>query len=177
MSINKASITFTCLLEKFKDKGEKTGWVYVTIPKATAHKLKAGVKTSFRVKGKIDQHPIKQVAILPMGEGAFILPINAAMRKGIQKPVGSKVTLSLAVDKSEFKFSEDFLTCLEEEPKALAYFQKLAPSHQRYFSKWIESAKTESTKVKRITQSIQGLAMELDYGQMVRYFQGKKIER
>jgi len=177
MTINKASITFTCLLEKFKDKGEKSGWVYVTIPKAIANKLKPGVKTSFRVKGKLDQHPIKQVALLPMGEGTFILPINAAMRKVIQKALGSKVTISLAVDKSEFKFSEDFLTCLEDEPKALAHFQKLAPSHQRYFSKWIDSAKTEATKVKRITQSIQGLAMELDYGQMIRYFQGKEIER
>jgi hypothetical protein len=175
--MTKASISFRCVLEKFKDKGEKTGWVYITIPATKANELKPGVKTSFRVKGKIDQHPIKQVALLPMGEGVFILPVNAAMRKGIQKPIGNKVMVSLSVDKSEFKFSDDFLTCLEDEPKALEAFRKLAPSHQRYFSKWIESAKTEATKVKRITQSIHGLSMGFDYGQMVRYFQEKKTDR
>lgn len=164
-------VTFTCLLEKFKDKGEKSGWTYITIPLAIARKLNPDVKTSYRVKGKIDNYQIKQVALLPMGDGEFIIPVNATMRKNIQKNVGSKVAVSLSLDKAEFKLSGDFLACLEDEPKALAQFQKLAPGHQRYFSKWIESAKTETTKVKRITQSVQGLAMGLDYSAMIRYFQ------
>ncbi len=43
------------------------------------------MKQSFRVKGLLDNHPIAQTALLPAGDGAFILPINAAMRKGIGK--------------------------------------------------------------------------------------------
>lgn len=164
-------VTFTCLLEKFKDKGEKSGWTYITISKAVARKLNQDVKTSYRVKGKIDNHQIKHVALLPIGEGTFIIPVNATMRKAIQKNVGSKVIVNLSLDKTEFKLSDDFLACLEDEPKALAQFEKLAAGHQRYFSKWIESAKTETTKVKRITQSVQGLAMGLDFGAMIRYFQ------
>lgn len=163
-------VTFNAVLQKFKDKGEKTGWTYITIPENTAHKLKANTKTSFRVKGKLDKYAIKQVALLPMGDGDFIMAINATMRKGIGKRQGNSIKVSLEIDKSDFVFSEDFLTCLEDEPKAMENFKRLPPSHQKYYSKWIESAKSEQTKVKRITQSVQGLAMGLKYNEMVRYF-------
>jgi hypothetical protein len=168
-----AMVTFKCVIQKFGDKGEKTGWIYISISAAQADKLNPKVKTSYRVKGKIDELAVKQVALLPMGKGSFIIPINATMRKVIRKPVGGIVTVSLTVDKTALKLSEDFISCLEMEPVAFDNFSKLAPGHQRYFSKWIDSAKTEQTKVKRITQSIQGLAMGLDYGGTIRYFKSK----
>ena len=167
-------VSFKATLQKFKDKGEKTGWTYITIPARIAGKLNPDTRTSFRVKGKLDDFAIRQVALLPMGDGDFIIAINAAMRKGIKKKSGDTLNVSLSIDKSEFKFSEDFLACLEDEPAAKAHFGKLPPSHQKYFSKWIEEAKTIETKTKRITQSIQGLAMGLNYGEMVRYFKGKR---
>lgn len=167
-------VSFSATLQKFKDKGEKTGWTYITIPATLANKLKPKTLTSFRVKGRIDNYAIRQVALLPMGEGDFIMPINATMRKGIKKSEGAPIKLMLELDKSEFVFSDDFLACLEDEPKALEYFKTLAPSHQKYFSKWIDSAKTIETKTKRITQGIQGLAMKMDYGAMIRYFKSKK---
>ena len=163
-------IAFTATLQKFKDKGEKTGWTYINIPEKLANELNAGTKTSFRVKGKLDKQVIKQVALLPMGDGDFIMAINASMRKGIGKKAGEKIKVSLELDKSEFVFSSDFMACLEDEPKAMETFSKLPPSHQKYFSKWIDSAKSDHTKVKRITQSIQGLAMGFGYAEMIRYF-------
>lgn len=168
-------IVFSTVLQKFKAKGEKSGWTYITISSSQANQLMPAIRTSFRVKGKIDKHVIKQTALLPMGEGDFILPINGEMRKAIGKAVGEKVKVSIEVDKSDFVFSEDFLVCLEDEPKALETYKKQPPSHQKYFSNWIESAKTTETKTKRIAQSIQGLAMGLNYGEMIRYFKGKKM--
>ena len=168
-------IVFSTVLQKFKSKGEKSGWTYITISSSQADQLMPGTRTTFRVKGKIDKHTIKQVALLPMGEGDFIIPVNGEMRKAIGKVVGEKVKVSIEIDKSDFIFSEDFLVCLEDEPKALETFKKQPPSHQKYFSKWIESAKTTETKTKRIAQSIQGLAMGLNYGEMIRYFKGKKM--
>jgi hypothetical protein len=168
-------IVFSTVLQKFKAKGEKSGWTYITILASQANELMPNTRTSFRVKGKIDKLAIKQAALLPMGEGDFILPVNAEMRKGIGKAVGEKVKVAFEVDKSDFIFSEDFLVCLEDEPKALETFKKQPPSHQKYFSKWIDSAKTTETKTKRIAQSIQGLAMGFNYGEMIRYFKGKKM--
>lgn len=168
-------ISFTALLEKFGKQGEKTGWTYFTIPAKVANKIKSKTKTSFRVKGKLDNYSIKGVSILPMGEGDFIMAVNAEMRKNLKKQKGEKILVQLQEDRSEFIISEDLLLCLEEEPKAKLFFNKLPPSHQKYYSKWIESAKTDATKAKRIAQAVNGFRMNLNYPEMMRYYKENKI--
>nr|MCU0382465.1 DUF1905 domain-containing protein [Cyclobacteriaceae bacterium] len=86
---------FTAKLEKFNKKGEKSGWTYIAIPASMAEAINAGVKKSFRVKGSIDLVKIKQVALLPIGGGEFILPINQKIKKELKKDIGDKVTLTL----------------------------------------------------------------------------------
>lgn len=162
------SCTYTTIIKKFGTMGEKTGWTYVEIPSDIAEELKPGIKTSYRVKGLLDAFRIQQIAILPMGDGNFIMPLNAAMRKALGKKSGYSITVKIAVDNSPFSFSDDFMSCLADEPKALAFFNTLPGSHQRYFSKWIESAKTISTKTKRITMAIRALAAKQGYGEMLR---------
>jgi len=83
-------ISYTTLIEKFGDKGEKTGWTYILIPSEVAKKIKPGIKKSFRVKGLLDKFKIKGFSLLPMGEGDFIMPLNGEIRKGIKKNVGKK---------------------------------------------------------------------------------------
>jgi hypothetical protein len=161
------------VLDKFGEKGEKTSWTFAIIRSNIANELKPHTKKSFRVKGFIDDFPIKQLALIPIGEGDFILPLNAITRREIGKENGDKVLLKLEEDTSEFEFSEDFLACLEDEPKAKCFFGTLSPGHQRYFSNWIESAKTIETKTKRITQTLYGLSHEMDYGAMIRHFKRK----
>lgn len=168
-------IKFTALLEKFGKKGEKTGWTYFVIREAHTKKINPGVKTSFRVKGKLDDFPIKGVAILPMGEGDFIMPVNAAMRKGIKKQRGEKIVVQIELDKAELKINSDFLACIADDPKAKAFFDKLPRSHQNYYSKWIDSAKTDETKAKRIAQSINGFKMGMNYPEMIRYYKANKL--
>jgi uncharacterized protein YdeI (YjbR/CyaY-like superfamily) len=60
------------------------------------------------------------------------------------------------------------IACLEDEPTAMRFFQKLPGSHQRYFSKWIDSAKGEGTKAKRIALSVNALARGKGYAEMIR---------
>ncbi|MEZ4900953.1 MAG: YdeI/OmpD-associated family protein [Spirosomataceae bacterium] len=165
-----AMVSFKALLQKFDKKGEKTGWTYFQIPVDITHELNPDVRTSYRVKGKIDDFAIKLTALIPMGDGSFIIPVNAQMRRGIRKKEGAMVQVELEIDTDPLPQSFDLLACLEDEPKALAYFNKLPTSHQNYYSKWIESAKTIETKTKRISMTIKGMAMGLDYGQTIRYF-------
>ncbi|MCX6214330.1 YdeI/OmpD-associated family protein [Spirosoma sp.] len=167
--------TFTTILQKFDEKGEKTGWTYIDIPLDVTETLKPGQKTSFRVKGSLDKYAIALVALLPMGksgdrEGGFIMPINATMRRGIRKEAGATVRVTLAVDDSPMPLSADLLACLDDDPAAKAFFQTLARGHQVYFSNWIEDAKTITTKTKRLTQAVMGLSMGLGFGEMIRYF-------
>ncbi len=159
---------FSTTLLKFSKMGEKTGWTYVLIPHKIAEKIKPSNKKSFRVKGKIDDYKIKAVALLPMGEGDFIMPINAGMRKAIRKIHGAKVTLEIEEDKAEIKICTLLLDCLEDDPVANENFKKLPNSHQQYYSKWIQSAKTEATQTKRIAACIHAFSHNLSYGDMMK---------
>lgn len=161
-------ISFDATLEKFGNKGEKTGWTYISIPVKVHEKLKPGFKKSFRVKGLLDEYVIKGVALIPMGDGAYIMPINATMRKAIKKREGAKISTSLQIDDEIIPLSATFLDCLHDEPAAIKNFNKLPPSHQQYYSKWIEAAKTDATKIKRIAMAVNGLARNMDYGAMLR---------
>lgn len=161
-------ITYKTTIEKFDKQGEKTGWTYIVIPAEWANKLNPGVKKSYRVKGKLDQHSIAQAALLPIGEGDFILPLNAAMRKALGKRKGATLQVSLALDESAFRFCEELMMCMEDDPKAMQHFKSLSNSEQKYFSKWIDSAKTDSTKAKRITQTLNAMHRGFGYGQMIR---------
>lgn len=168
-------VKFTATIHRFEKKGEKTGWTYFEVPPDLAQKLKPGNKKEFKVKGKLDDHPIKRVSLFPMGGGRFILVLNAALRKVIGKKHGAMVKVQLAADDSAFIFNKDFIECLSDEPAAEEFFKSLPGSHQRYFSKWIDDAKTEPTRVKRITMAVNALAKKLGYPQMIRASQGKPI--
>jgi hypothetical protein len=79
------------VLDKFGEKGEKTSWTFAIIKARIANELKPNTKKSFRIKGFIDDFPIKQLALIPIGEGDFILPLNAITRREIGKENGNKV--------------------------------------------------------------------------------------
>lgn len=162
-------VKFTATLKQFEDQGEKTGWTYIDIPEAIAQKLKPGNKKSFRVKGKLDDFAITAVALMPMGGGDFVMAINAAMRKGIHKQKGAKVIVNIEEDKKGKTLNKQLVACIKDEPEALKNFEKMSPSHRQYYSNWIDEAKTDATKTKRIAQTIRAMALGMDYGQMIRY--------
>jgi len=168
--------TFQTILQKFGEKGEKTGWTYLEIPAHVAHEIKPTSKLGFRVKGKIDDFPVKLLALLPMGEGDFIIPMNTQIRRGICKEAGAMVTINLEEDTDELPQSEDLMRCLEDEPKAIETFLKLPKGHQTYYSKWVESAKTDETKTKRISMTVQGMLMGMTYPEMLKYYRGLSLK-
>jgi len=57
---------------------------------------------------------------------------------------------------------------LQDEPESLEYFNSLTKGHQNYFTNWINSAKTDPTKAKRIAATLDALNKKWDFGQMIR---------
>ena len=167
-------ITFTAILEKFDEQGEKTSWTFFRISAEHAQKLKPNNKKSFRVKGKLDNYAYKQVSLLPIGEGDFIMAFNAEMRKKTGKRKGEKVLVKMEVDEAAFNFSKDMMMCLEEEPLALKNFKKMPGSHQKYFSKWIESVKSPEIKAKRIAQTVNAMLKGQRFNEMLRSLKADK---
>ncbi|MEO6583963.1 MAG: YdeI/OmpD-associated family protein [Ferruginibacter sp.] len=161
-------IQFTTLIKKFGDQGEKTGWTYIEISAAIAGKLKSNNKKSFRVKGSLDNYKFEGLALIPMGEGNFILALKAEIRKKIRKQKGDSLQLTIEADNNPVKMNGELMECLADEPESLTFFNTLTPGHRKYFSNWIDSAKTEATRTKRIAQTINALSNHWDYGQMIR---------
>lgn len=161
-------IHFTAPIKKFDKQGEKTGWTYIQLPVTVSQQLKPGNRSSFRVKGRLDNYPIEKMALLPMGDGSFIFPINATLRKGIKKQKGATIEVHLEIDEEPIKLNADFMDCLHDEPAALKTFESLAKGHRNYFSKWIETAKTEPTKAKRIAMAVNALAKGWGFPEMLR---------
>ncbi len=161
-------VQFTATLHKYEKQGEKTGWTYIEVPADLAQQLKPGNKKEFKVKGRLDNYVLKRVSLLPVGGGRFIMPVNATMRKALGKRHGAMVKVNLSEDKTEFVFNADFLECMADEPAAKTFFETLPGSHQRYFSKWIDDAKTVETKARRIALAVSALAKKWGYGEMIR---------
>jgi Domain of unknown function (DUF1905)/Bacteriocin-protection, YdeI or OmpD-Associated len=161
-------VQFKTTILQFAEQGEKTGWSYIRVSAAIAGKLKPGNKKSFRVKGLLDNYAFRSMALIPMGEGDFIMALNKAVRKAIRKGKGASLKVQLEVDAVKPKPPKDLLECLSDEPQALEFFNTLAPSHRNYFGKWIDSAKTDATRGRRIAQAVTAMAKRMDFGQMVR---------
>ncbi len=161
-------VQFTTSILKFDKQGEKTGWTYIVIPVEIAQKLNPSVKKSFRVKGKLDHFSFSGLSLLPMGEGEFILPLNATIRKQIGKKQGARLNVQVEVDTSEYEINAEFIACLKDAPEAYLKFCALPASHQRYYSKWIESAKTEATQAKRIALSVNSFLLNQSFAEMLR---------
>lgn len=161
-------IKFTATVDVDSRDREKLGWSFIIINKTLSNKLNPGVRKGFRVKGKVDKFEIRQTSLLPVKGDRFMLPFNAKLRKGTGKKAGDKIVVELELDKAPLKLNADLVACLKDDPIAEAFFKKLAPSHQRYFSKWIDDAKTGATKEKRITLSLSALNRKMHFGLMIR---------
>ncbi|WCT11395.1 YdeI/OmpD-associated family protein [Mucilaginibacter jinjuensis] len=169
-------IKFDTIIYQFAEQGEKTGWSYIIIPQDLALELKPGNKKSFRVKGFLDHFPIAGVALMPWGDGSFIMAINADMRKGIHKSKGATIAVQLEThDDYVVEMPEDLQECFDcEQPEALEFFNSLPRGHRDYFIKWINSAKTEPTRATRIANTINAAARRMGYSEMIRDLKAKK---
>ncbi len=158
---------FTAIIHQFKENAEKTGWTYIEIPADIAGKLHPENKKTFRVKGKLDKHPIAGVALFPRGDGSFMMPLNADMRKGTAKKKGGMLVVQLSLDTAPVAMPPGFADCLADEPGAKLFFEGLKPSHRNYFIKWIGGVKGEAAVAKRIAQVITALVKKQDFVSML----------
>jgi hypothetical protein len=161
-------VAFNAVIKKFQRNAEKTGWTYIIIPASTANQLKPGFRKSFRVKGRLDNVKIEKASILPMGGGDFILALNKQLRNKIGKSVGATLKVQIQEDQREPEILPELISCLQDEPEAYKAFMKLPPSHRRYYSKWINDAKTDQTKVKRIGIAVDAMLTNKTFGEALK---------
>ncbi|MEJ5995312.1 YdeI/OmpD-associated family protein [Pedobacter sp. Du54] len=166
-------ITLQAEIERFETNGEKTGWSYVFIPQETAEQIKADNRREVRVRGFIDQISVSGMCMMPVKFDGFILPLKKSLRKALRKECGASVVLNLEFD-VDFKIEipDDLEVCLADEEELLERFLSMPKSHQNYFINWLNTAKTEPTRTKRLVMIVNAMFNRLDFGGMIRSGRG-----
>ncbi len=91
------------------------------------------------------------------------LPTNKQMIAYIKEAMklnddGVKVKKEKPVSKNEWPAPLDLQAALKKNIKALAVFEAFPPSHRKEYITWIEEAKREETRQKRIEQTVEWVA-------------------
>ncbi|GAB3316212.1 YdeI/OmpD-associated family protein [Larkinella ripae] len=139
-------------LKKFQGKG---GWTYAALPEVQPDK-----KSYFnwvKVNGRIDDYELTNSQLMPLGNGQLFLPVKAEIRKRIGKQAGDWVQIRLYPIQPPVDSHQDLLLCLEDEPRAHQTFLQCTADEQQACIDWIDSAKTDETKVERIAITIERL--------------------
>jgi len=71
---------------------------------------------------------------------------------------GTKLPAKPKPAKKELVVPDDLMAGLKKNRKALATFESFSDSHRKQYVEWITEAKTEATRMKRLTTAIEWLA-------------------
>lgn len=143
--------------EAILEAGEDHGGVFVVVPFSVAEVY--GTRGRVPVQATFDGYPY-QGSIVPLGDGHHALLLLKQIRRAIDKTVGDTVHVTLSRDVTERKMEApaDLAAKLADNPKAAAYFDQLAYTHQREFVRWLEGAKKPETRSRRLEETVELLA-------------------
>ena len=75
------SLQFEAIINKFGNKGEKTGWTYIDIPQHIILKLKLTNKKEFRIKGVMDDVAFDRLAFIQLVMVILLLQLMPSFGK------------------------------------------------------------------------------------------------
>jgi len=111
-----------------------------------------------KVKAMIEGVPYRGL-LTRMGGPNHMLIILKGIREQIGKTFGDEIKVSVELDVEErvVTVPAELKRALKENPKAKAVFEKLSFTHQKEYVTWINEAKKEETRVRRITKTMEML--------------------
>ena len=135
---------------KLQDAGR--GGVYVDLPFDVKEAFGKGGR--IKIKATFDGEPYRG-SLFPYG-GKYFLPVLKAIREKLGKQIGDTIKVTLAEDTEErtVEIPADFQKALNKNKTAKAIFEKFAYTHKREYVMWIDEAKREETRARRITKAV-----------------------
>jgi len=111
-----------------------------------------------KVKAMIEGVPYRGL-LTRMGGPNHMLIILKGIREQIGKTFGDEIKVSVELDVEErvVTVPAELRRALKGNPKAKAVFEKLSFTHQKEYVTWINEAKKEETRVRRITKTMEML--------------------
>jgi hypothetical protein len=116
-----------------------------------------GKKGRVPVRCTIDGYPYRG-SIFPYG-GTYYIGVVKKIRDAIGKTYGDTVNVVMEVDEEPriVEVPEDLAQAMAASEKVKAAFDKLSYSHKREYVEWINEAKKEETRQRRIAKAIEKL--------------------
>jgi hypothetical protein len=89
--------------------------------------------------------------------GEFLLGLNREVREGAGVSAGESVEVAIALDDAprEVAIPDALAEALGSDPEAGAKFAALAYTHRKEYARWIEEAKRDDTRQRRVEQALQ----------------------
>jgi hypothetical protein len=91
--------------------------------------------------------------------GEFLLGLNRAVRQEAGVEAGDSVEVRLELDSAprEVTLPKALASALAEDSEARAAFDRLAYTHRKEYTRWIDEAKRDETRKRRVAQAIEML--------------------
>jgi hypothetical protein len=92
-------------------------------------------------------------------KGTFMFGVSADVRKSAGVAGGDDVDVEIELDTEprEVSVPADLRTALDADPDASRFFESLSYSHKSAYVLWIESAKKDETRARRIPEALRML--------------------
>jgi Bacteriocin-protection, YdeI or OmpD-Associated/Domain of unknown function (DUF1905) len=145
-----ARIRFSATLFRPVATAKAIDWAFLNLPKEASLKLPSRGMTS--VEGMFNGLAFR-ATLQPDGQGGHWLKVDRELREAAGAQVGDIVSLEFApvAEEREPKVPANLRNALAAaDPKARAVWSDITPVARRDWIQWIESAKREETRLKRI---------------------------
>ncbi len=144
-------IRFRAMLEKGQ------GWLCLYLPKSAGRKI--GTRGKVPVVGTINGVPIR-TSVFPTSRGQHMMLVNKQMQKTSGVMAGDCVSLVLAIDDTPriMEVPLDLERTLKSSRPLWEAFDRMSYSHKREWVDWINSAKKQETRARRIAKVFEKLA-------------------
>jgi Bacteriocin-protection, YdeI or OmpD-Associated/Domain of unknown function (DUF1905) len=106
------------------------------------------------VRGTVNEFPFR-TTLAPYGDDWY-LGFNREVRAGAKVEAGHAVVVELERDDEprEVEVPPDLAEALSSDPAAEATFERFSYSHRKQYVDWIEEAKREETRRRRIEKAV-----------------------
>lgn len=140
------NLQFTSILEK---SGNKLWGAHVRVPTGVVKRLSD--LNERRVVCTLNGSKKYQTALLPFGNGVFIIRVNKKLRDALGLDFGSKVQVSLTKDSSEYglPLPEELQELLLQDSEGNKLFHALTRGKQRTLLYIVDSVKNPEKRIMR----------------------------
>lgn len=125
-----------------------------------------GLKGQVKVKAVFNQSITYRGSLVRMKSSCHILGITKDIRNQLGITYGDKLSIQISQDKEPrlVEVPNDIQEILKSNPKHAEFFNRLSYTHRKEYIRWIESAKKEETRQKRLSELINQLQHKSEPG-------------